>query len=86
MSDLIDIADTPINQNTNLQNSLTISTHITDEGVKFDVYDKEFNKITIDYYDYLNSKVVASEYVDYDNNSLLPNDNGQVEVKYRMRR
>lgn len=86
MSDLIDIADTPINQNTNLQNSLTISTHVTDEGVKFDVYDKEFNKITIDYYDYLNSKVVASEYVDYDENKLLPNDNNQVEVKYRMRR
>ena len=34
----------------------------------------------------MNSKVVASEYVDYDNKKLKPNDSDQVEVKYRMRR
>lgn len=85
LSDLIDIADTPINNNTNLQNSITVSTHITDEGVNFDVYDKKFKKIQIEYLDYLNSKVVASEYVDYDNNELKP-INGEVEVKYRMKR
>lgn len=86
MSDLIDIADTPINGNTNLQNSLTVSTHVTDEGILFDVYDKNFNKITIDYTDYLNSKVVASEYVNYDTSEVVPNDEGKIEVKYRMRR
>lgn len=87
MSDLIDIADTPINQNTNIQNALTVSTHITDaEGVLFDVYDKNFNKITIKYIDYLNSKVCASEYVDYKTNTLKPDENGEVEVKYRMKR
>lgn len=85
MSDLIDIADTPINGNTNLQNALTVSTHVTDEGVLFDVFDKDFNKITIPYIDYLNSKVVASEYVDYDKKEIKPDD-GKVEVKYRMRR
>lgn len=85
MSDLIDIADTPINGNTNLQNSLTVSTHVTDSEILFDVYDKEFNKITIPYMDYLNSKVVASEYVDYDKNEIKP-DSGKIEVKYRMRR
>ena len=77
---------TPINQNTNLQNSLTISTHLTDDGVLFDVYDKDFKKITIDYLDYLNSKVVASEYVDYDTNTIKPNDQRLIEVKYRMNR
>lgn len=77
---------TPINQNTNLQNSLTISTHLTDDGVLFDVYDKDFKKITIDYLDYLNSKVVASEYVDYDTNTIKPNDQGLIEIKYRMNR
>lgn len=85
MSDIIDLADTPINGHTNLHNSLTVSTHVTDDGVFFDVYDKEFNKITIPYIDYLNSKVVASEYVDYTTNTLKP-DNGKLEVKYRMRR
>lgn len=85
-SDLIDIGDTPINNNTNLQNSITVSTHVTDEGVMFDVYTKDFKKITIDYMDYLNSKVVASEYVDYETNTLKPDKNGQVEVKYRMKR
>lgn len=86
MADIIDIADTPINQNTNKQNSLTVSTHITDDGVLFDVYDKEFKKITIQYIDYLNSKVCASEFVDYNTHTLKPNENGEVEVKYRMKR
>lgn len=85
MTDLIDIADTPINNNTNLQNSLTVSCHVTEDGVKFDVYDKGFNKITIDYLDYLNSRVVSSEYVDYEKNIVVPK-NGMIEVKYRMRR
>lgn len=85
-SDLIDLADTPINQNTNLQNSLTVSTHITDSGVLFDVYDKNFQKITIKYLDYLNLKVCSSDYVDYDHKKIKPNADGQVEVKYRMRR
>ena len=85
-SDLIDIADTPINQNTNLQNALTVSTHLTDDAVLFDVYDKNFNKITIDYLDYLNSKVVASEYVNYETNTLMPTEEGKLEVKHRMKR
>lgn len=85
-ADIIDIVDTPINQNTNLQNALTVSTHIKEDGVYFDVYDLKFKKITIPYIDYLNSKVVASEYVDYEKKELKPNDNNQVEVKYRMRR
>lgn len=86
MADLIDLADTPINQNTNKQNALTVSTHITDEGVLFDVYNKDFQKITILYLDYLNSKVCASEYVDYKTNTIKPDANGEVEVKYRMKR
>ena len=87
MADLVDLADTPINQNTNKQNSLTVSTHISDtEGVLFDVYDKNFNKITIKYIDYLDKKVCASEYVDYNKHEMKPNAEGQVEVKHRMKR
>lgn len=85
-ADIIDFADTPINQNTNKQNSLTVSTHITDEGILFDVFDKNFKKITIKYLDYLNLKVCSSEYVDYEHNKIVPNADGQVEVKYRMKR
>ena len=85
-TDLIDIADTPINQNSNIQNALTVSTHLTDDGVLFDVLSLKYQKVTIDYLDYLNSKVVASEYVDYDKKELKPNKEGKVEVKYRMRR
>lgn len=85
-ADIIDIVDTPINQNTNIQNALTVSTHIREDGVYFDVYDLKFRRITIPYIDYLNSKVVASEYVDYDKMELKPNADNQVEVKYRMRR
>lgn len=85
-ADLIDIADTPINGNVNEINALTVSTHITNDGILFDVYTKDFKKITIEYLDYLNSKVVASEYVDYEKNELKPDQNGQVEVKYRMKR
>ena len=65
---------------------MTVSTHLTDEGVLFDVFDKDFKKITIDYLDYLNSKVVASEYVNYETNTIVPNDEGKIEVKHRMKR
>ena len=86
MLDLIDVGDTPINQNVNKQNSLTISTHVTDNGVLFDVFDPNFTKITIDYLDYLNKKVCASEYVDYETNQVKPDSEGNVVVKYRMKR
>ncbi len=85
-SDLIDIVDTPINQNTNLQNALTVSTRITDEGVMFKVMTKDWAVVEIPYIDYLNSKVCASEYLDYNTNTIKPDDKGQVEVKYRMKR
>ena len=85
-ADLIDLADTPINNNTNLQNALTVSTHITDEDVLFDVYDPEWKVITIPYLDYLNKKVCASEYVNYETNTIMPDKDGMVECKYRMKR
>lgn len=85
-ADLICIADTPINQNVGKQNSLTVSTTITEDGIKFKAYDKDFKVIDIMYDDYLNSKVVASEYIDYDTKTIKPNENGQIQVKHRMRR
>ena len=85
-SDLIDVGDTPNNQNISLLNSLTVATHLTDDGILYDVYDKDFNKITIKYIDYLLKKVCSSEYIDYDTKTLKPNENGEVEVKHRMRR
>ena len=86
MTDLICPGDTPINQNVNKQNSLTLATHVTDEDILYDCYTKDFKRITISYLDYLNSKVIASEFVDYDKNEVKPDANGQVEVKYRMGR
>ena len=50
------------------------------------MYTKDFKKVTIPYIDYLNSKVCASEFVDYKNNEIKPNGQGMVEVKYRMKR
>lgn len=52
----------------------------------FDVYSPDWQKVTIPYIDYLNKKVVASEYVDYDTNTLKPDKDGMVECKYRMKR
>lgn len=86
MTDIVDLADTPINGNVNLQNSLTVSTHVTEDGILFDVYTKDFKKVTIKYNDYLNSKVVSSEYVDYDTKTVKPNEQGEIEVKHRMKR
>ena len=78
---------TPVNQNIGKQNALTVSTTVTDDDVLFNVYDKEkMQRITIPYFDYLNSKVAASEYVDYENHCLKPNADGMVEVKHRMKR
>lgn len=50
------------------------------------MYDKNFQKITIRYWDYLNHKVASSEFVDYETNTLKPNKDGMVECKYRMKR
>jgi hypothetical protein len=87
LADLIDLADTPINGNVGLQNSLTISCHPQDDGsILFDVMTKDFKKTSINYIDYLNSKVCASEYVDYERNQIKPDENGEVQVKYRMKR
>lgn len=86
MMDLIDVADTPINGNTNKQNALTVSTHVTDDGVLFDCYDINFKKITIDYLDYLNKKVCSSDFVDYDKDEIKPDKDGKVIAKYRMKR
>lgn len=85
-ADLIDIADTPINQSSNRINALTVSTHLTDDKILFDCYSKDFKKITIDYFDYLNSKIVTSEYVDYDAREIKPNKDGKIEIKHRMKR
>ena len=85
-SDLICVGATPNNGNIGKQNALTVSTHITDEDVLFDCYTTKFQKITIPYLDYLNHKVCASEYVDYDTNTVKPDKDGKVEVKHRMRR
>lgn len=85
-SDLICIGDTPINQNVGKQNALTVSTHISEDGILFDVYDRNFTKVTIKYIDYLNKKVCASEFVDYENNTIKPNSDGKVEVKHHMKR
>lgn len=86
MADLICVATTPINQNSGKQNALTVSTHLTDEGVLFDVYTKQFQKVTIAYLDYLDKKVCTSKYVDYKTKSMKPNENNMVEVKYRMKK
>ena len=45
--EIFELLKTPINQNVGKQNALTVSTHITDEDVLFDVYDKNFQKITL---------------------------------------
>jgi len=65
---------------------LTKSVHVTDTDILFDVYSPDFVKITIPYFDYLNKKVCASEYVDYETNTLKPDAEGMVEVKHRLKR
>ena len=59
---------------------------ITDDGVLYSAYNKEFQRISLYYIDYLNAKVCTSEFVDYKNRCLKPDASGMVEVKYRMKR
>jgi DNA-directed RNA polymerase beta subunit len=77
---------TPINNNTNLQNAINVCVKITDDGVLYSAYNKEFQRISLYYIDYLNAHVVSSEFVDYKNRQLKPDPSGMVEVKYRMKR
>ena len=52
----------------------------------FSAYTLDFKRVNLMYIDYLNAKVCASEYVDYDKHVMKPDANGEVEVKYRMKR
>ena len=59
---------------------------MTDDGVLYSAYNKEFQRISLYYIDYLNTKICSSEFVDYKNRCLKPDASGMVEVKYRMKR
>lgn len=84
-ADIIDFADTPINT-PNIQNSLNVCVKVTDNGVLYSAYNLEFQRVSIMYIDYLNTKVASSEFVDYKERKLKPDASGMVEVKYRMKR
>lgn len=65
MVDLIDVVNTPENNNVNKINHLNKCTKIIGGESFIECYDKQFNKVLVKYIDYLDSVVIKSSAVDY---------------------
>lgn len=79
--DFIDIVDTPINNNVNVMNELTVSTRIIDGVPHLRIFDKDFNRVVLSYLDFLDNKILMNDQVNWDNKTVIPKDHFM--VKYR---
>lgn len=79
---IVDPAITPDNKNSSRQNHLTRSTVIKNGDTYIKCFDKEFNEIEVRFIDYVSSKVLISDCVDYDFKEIKRDEAGNVTVKY----
>lgn len=70
-SDFIDVVITPDNANVNRLNEVTSILEITDDGTFIQCYDKNFNPTRVEYYTYLESKVLISSCVNYETRDII---------------
>lgn len=70
LADLLDPIVTPDNANVNRINYLNNSTSISGQSIMMKVLDKEFNEVSIEYLDYITSRVVPYRFVDYENKTI----------------
>jgi DNA-directed RNA polymerase beta subunit len=81
-TDIIDVVNTPENNNVNRLNELNICTTIKDGVIYITCYKyPTFEKITLPYLEYLNKRVLSNEHVNYDDKMVIESD----EYKYKLR-
>lgn len=76
-TDFIDMIVTPDNKNVNRINELTTAIKITDDGTYIKCFDNKFNETEVLFIDYLTSRVLVSDYVDYSQKKLKDNFNDE---------
>ena len=64
--DVIDVVDTPINNNINKINYMNRNVKVVDGKIMIQVYDKDKNRVWIDKLDYCTSNILVSEAWNYD--------------------
>lgn len=69
-TDFVDMVITPDNKNVNRINELTTAIVITDDGTFVKCYDHDFNLIEVPFLDYLASRVLTADQVDYENKEV----------------
>lgn len=79
-TDFIDMVVTPDNKNVNRINELTSVIEITDEGTFIKCFDSDFNDIKVPFIDYISSRVLTSDQVDYDGKTINLGD----EITYKL--
>jgi DNA-directed RNA polymerase beta subunit len=78
--DLIDVVDTPINNNINKINYLNRNVTLKDGSVQIKVYDLEGNEVWLDRLDYISSYILESECWNYNDWKLSDLYQGKSEV------
>lgn len=73
-TDFIDMVVTPDNANVNRINELTTAIKLTDEGTFIKCYDKDFNEVEVPFVDYISSRVLTSDQVDYNKHIINPSN------------
>ena len=68
--DVVDVLDTPINSHVNVLNSICTGISVRGSSLYIEVYDKEFNLMSIPYEEYATSKVLVSDRIDYENKEV----------------
>ena len=69
---MIDPVFTADSNQVNIKNELSIDCEIHDEKMYITVFDKSFNEVTLEAYDYLMSGVLSSDNIDYVNKKYFP--------------
>lgn len=65
-TDFVDMVITPDNKNVNRINELTSAINISDEGAFVTCYDRNFQKVEVPFIDYVTSRILVHDEVDYD--------------------
>lgn len=83
MTDIIDIVNTPINQNINKINELNVCAEIRDDVIYIKCYRYPNQEPeTVRYSHYCTKKVLLNQYWDYDNKTIIKSDG---KVRYKLR-
>lgn len=83
MSDVIDVANTPINGNVNKLNELNVCVDVRDNIIYMKCYEyPSQNPVEVEYSDYCVSKVIQNIYWDYDNKKFKDSES---QINYNLR-